>query len=260
MRRWRPFWAICGIATMMMVLSFLLPLISIVILSISPDLKGFSEHLTMKWYTMKLNDVLSSLLITVKIGVGASFLSTLFTLPAAYALVKRDFIGRRILDQAIIVPNLIPAVVFGLALLQFVNGLGLKGLPPLLIMILIHSVIVIPFVGRPIIAALQHFDKSIEEAAMTLGANEVRTFRDIIFPLIIPGIISGLYLAFARSIADFIITMFFITPDFIPLSVRVFQSTSYGIPQVTAAIAVTLLIASSAFILTGRVLFKVDIQ
>jgi ABC-type spermidine/putrescine transport system permease subunit II len=244
----------------MIVLSFILPLLSIVILSFSPDLKGFPEDITLKWYGMKLEDVLDSLLITTIIGIGAAVLSTLFTLPAAYALVKRDFIGRRILDQAIIIPNLIPAVVFGLALLQFFHGVGLNGLPPILIMIFIHSIIVIPFVGRPIIASLQQFDKTIEEAAMTLGANEIRTFRDVIFPLILPGIISGMYLAFARSIADFIITMFFITPDFIPLSVRVFQSTSYGIPQVTAAIAVILLIASTGIILTGKVLFKVEIQ
>lgn len=244
----------------MMALSFILPLIFTIGQSISGTLSVFPSQLTLKWYTLKFEAVISSLGVTLLIAICASLLSLIYTLPVAYTLVKRKYPLRGMIDQAIILPILIPGIVYGLALMQFFKSVGLSRMPPYLILIIIHSVLVIPFIARPLIASLQQIDHALEEAAMTLGADEVRTFFDIIIPTIAPGILSGLLLAFARSSGDFIITLFFITPDFIPLSVRVFQSTSYGIPQITSAIAVTLMIVSIGYILISRTLFRVELQ
>jgi len=260
MKQQRFFLTFCTIGTLLMALSFVIPLVATVLQSFSSTLSVIPEQFTLKWYTLKFNSVIGSLGVTLLIAVCSSILSLLYTLPAVYAVARRDFRGRGLLNQMLILPILIPGIVLGLALMQLFKGAGLPPITPLLVLIVIHSVMAIPFIARPLNASFRQADVTLEEAAKTLGADEIVTFRDVIIPSITPGILSGLFLAFSRSTGDFVVTLFFATPDVVPLSVRVYQSTSYGLPQLTSAVTVTLLVVSLAYVLVSTLVLKVDLQ
>jgi spermidine/putrescine transport system permease protein len=98
-----------------------------------------------------------------------------------------------------------------------------------------HIAFMVPFVTLVVQARLQGFDKSYEEAAMDLGANEWTTFRRVTFPMILPGVLSGALLAFTLSLDDFVITFFTNGPGSTTLPIYVYGLLRRIItPQVNA--------------------------
>ena len=121
-------------------------------------------------------------------------------------------------------------------------------------MILAHISFMIPFVTLVVQARLQGLDKSYEEAAMDLGANEWITFQRVTFPMILPGILSGALLAFTFSIDDFIITFFTNGPGSTTLPIYVYGLLRRVItPQLNALSTVWILIVLTVVFLIRRV-------
>ena len=113
-----------------------------------------------------------------------------------------------------------------------------------------HIAFMVPFVTLVVQARLQGFDKSYEEAAMDLGANEWTTFRRVTFPMILPGIMSGALLAFTLSLDDFVITFFTNGPGSTTLPIYVYGLLSRIItPQVNALSTVWILVVFIAVLL-----------
>ena len=127
-------------------------------------------------------------------------------------------------------------------------------------MIIAHVSIAIPYTARPIIAGFEQLDQGLEEASSTLGAKPFRTFVKIILPMLIPSVLAGGIIALARSLNDFIITIFLVQPDYVPLAVQVYRTTQYGIPQLTSAMGVVLLIFSVAFATVAELLFRIEVE
>jgi spermidine/putrescine transport system permease protein len=124
----------------------------------------------------------------------------------ALALVRYQFRGRKLSNLLIIIPMATPEVVIGAALLSLFIFYGFAlGFTTLLIA---HVMFSISFVVVVVRSRLIGFDRSLEEAAMDLGASPFTTFRTITLPLILPGIIAASLLAFALSIDDFVISNF----------------------------------------------------
>ena len=120
--------------------------------------------------------------------------------------------------------------------------------------ILAHISFMIPFVTLVVQARLQGLDKSYEEAAMDLGANEWITFQRVTFPMILPGILSGALLAFTLSIDDFIITFFTNGPGSTTLPIYVYGLLRRVItPQLNALSTVWILIVLTVVFLIRRV-------
>lgn len=164
-----------------------------------------------KWTT---NDrALSAYKLTFGASFCAALLNTVFGVLTAWVLVRYDFFGKRFLDALVDFPFALPTAVAGLTLAELFSSNGWIGklLEPLgfkLVFSPIGVIIALTFVGMPFVIrtlqpVIESLDKEIEEAAAILGASRLRTFISIIFPTLLPTIITGFSLAFARAIGEY---------------------------------------------------------
>jgi len=176
---------------------------------------GFSTE----WYTaLTQNDQLlesarNSLLVALITTIVATAIGTL----TALAMSRYRFKLRTTFDANLYLPIVIPEIVLGIALLLFFNQalfpfinnlLGIKLTTGLHTITLSHIAFDIPFVYVIVRARLADFDRTLEEAAADLGADEWQTFKRVTLPLLMPGIIGGALMAFTLSLDDYLITVF----------------------------------------------------
>ena len=171
---------------------------------------------------------------TLIIAVTTSLVATTIGTMAALALQRYSFPFKGFSEATLYVPIVIPEIVMGIGILVFFSAvftwvnstLGLSGSNRLslglLTVIVAHIAFSVPFVIMVVRARLHGFDKSLEEAAADLGANEWITFRRVTLPLIAPGVMSGALLAFTLSLDDFIITFFTTGPGATTLPIYVY--------------------------------------
>ncbi|MUG65394.1 sulfate ABC transporter permease subunit CysT [Paenibacillus campinasensis] len=157
--------------------------------------------------------VLASYRISLGTAAIAAGVNTVLGLLLAWVLVRYDFPGKRLWDALIDLPFALPTAVAGVALtaIYSANGwigsllapLGIKAaFTPLGITIALMF-IGIPFVVRTVQPVLQDAERDVEEAAATLGAGRWRTFRAVILPTLVPSLLTGFALAFARGIGEY---------------------------------------------------------
>lgn len=216
------------------------------------------------WYCdlAKNDDVLEAAGNTLTIAVTATIISTIIGTMAALALQRYDFKIKPFSQLALYIPIVIPEIVMGIGILslfsQFFgwmnNTFALTGDARLSLgmatVTVSHIAFMVPFVTLVVQARLQGFDKSYEEAAMDLGANEWTTFRRVTFPMILPGVLSGALLAFTLSLDDFVITFFTNGPGSTTLPIYVYGLLRRIItPQVNALSTVWILVVFTAVLL-----------
>ena len=216
------------------------------------------------WYCelAKNRDVAEAAGNTLTIAFTATIISTVIGTMAALALQRYNFKMKPFSQLALYIPIVIPEIVMGIGILtlfsQFFgwanNALHLAGNARLSLGIatvtMSHIAFMIPFVTLVVQARLQGFDKSYEEAAMDLGANEWTTFRRVTFPIILPGIMAGALLAFTLSLDDFVITFFTNGPGSTTLPIYVYGLLRRIItPQVNALSTVWILVVFTAVLL-----------
>lgn len=180
------------------------------------------------------NDVLDATRNTLLIAITSTIVATIIGTMAALALQRYQFPFKQVSEATLYVPIVIPEIVMGIGILVFFSAvfgwvnssLGLRGdarfSMGLITVIVSHIAFSVPFVIMVVRARLHGFEKSLEEAAMDLGANEWVTFRRVTLPLIAPGVMSGALLAFTLSLDDFIITFFTTGPGATTLPIYVY--------------------------------------
>jgi sulfate/thiosulfate transport system permease protein len=156
-------------------------------------------------------------LASYQLTFGASFLGALvngfFGSVVAWVLVRYRFPGRSIVDALVDLPFALPTAVAGITLTaiysangwigQVIEPLGLKvAFTPLGVLVAL-TFIGLPFVVRTVQPVLQDLDKEVEEAATTLGANRWQTIRAVIMPELWPALLTGMAMAFARSVGEY---------------------------------------------------------
>ncbi len=188
------------------------------------------------WFCVlfKNREALNAAKNTLTIAFTSTVVSSIIGTMAALALQRYRFPAKPFSEAALYIPIVIPEIVMGIGILvlfsttfTWLNGLlGLTGDRRLSLglgtVILSHIAFSIPFVALVVRARLHGFDKSVEEAAMDLGANEVTTFWRVTLPIIAPGVLSGALLAFTLSLDDFIITFFTSGPGSTTLPIYVY--------------------------------------
>lgn len=202
----------------------------------------------------KDGDVIEAAGNTLTIAFTSTLISTLIGTMAALALQRYEFKLKPFSQLSLYIPIVIPEIVMGIGILTLFSqlfgllnsSLGLTGdsrfSMGLGTVIVSHIAFSVPFVTLVVQARLQGFDKSFEEAAMDLGANEWTTFRRVTFPMILPGILSGGLLAFTLSLDDFVITFFTNGPGSTTLPIYVYGLLRKIItPQVNALSTVWIL-------------------
>src|SRR6185503_718022 len=152
-----------------------------------------------------------------KLTLGASFIAAcanaVFGSLLAWVLVRYRFPGQRFIDGLVDFPFALPTAVAGLTLAnlfsqngwlgQFLVPYGIKGAFSPLGVVIALTFVGMPFSVRTLQPVLENFDRSVEEVAATLGSNRLRTFVQIIMPALLPTIITGFALAFARALGEY---------------------------------------------------------
>lgn len=210
----------------------------------------------------KNDDVLEAAGNTLTIAFTATIIATTIGTMAAIAMQRYDFKLKPFSQLSLYIPIVIPEIVMGIGILTLFSQLfgwanttfGLTGDARLSLglatVTVSHIAFMVPFVTLVVQARLQGFDKSFEEAAMDLGANEWTTFRRVTFPMILPGVLSGALLAFTLSLDDFVITFFTNGPGSTTLPIYVYGLLRRIItPQVNALSTVWILIVFVAVLL-----------
>jgi sulfate/thiosulfate transport system permease protein len=165
------------------------------------------------WQTLASSRVLAAFRVSFGTAFVAAAVNAVFGLIVAWVLVRYTFPGRRIVDSLIDLPFALPTAVAGIALTalyagngwlgQFLEPLGIKiAFTPLGIVVALIF-IGLPFVVRTVEPVLQDLDAEVEEAAATLGARRWQAFCRIILPAILPALLTGFALAFARGLGEY---------------------------------------------------------
>ena len=170
------------------------------------------------------------------------------SLPAAYALVRYQIPGRRVIFSILQLSLYVPGAVLGLALLLTYtftyNAVSMWGL------VLAMAVGSFPLMLTPIVVALKDLPLSFEEAAQCLGASSWQTYRKIVFPLIGPGVSAGLLLTFIIVFNEYLVTLFVHPTDLETAPLRVFNLVrTNGLAPSTSALAVTMQLVSFAAVI-----------
>ncbi len=153
------------------------------------------------WAEFQLGDVLT---VTFQIVFLVVFLSGLIGVPAAYALARHDFPGKKLVMLLFLLPLLVPPITFGIPLATVLYRTGLAG--SMSGVVLANLVPTVPFVILVMIPFIEQIDTKIEAAARVFGANTFKLFIHILLPLLMPGILAALLLVLVRTIAMFELT------------------------------------------------------
>lgn len=210
---------------------------------------GFS----LKWYGKLLqNDqMLGAAWVSIKIAFFTATAAVILGTLAALVMTRmRRFPGKTLFGALITAPLVMPEVILGLSILMMFMSLGgLIGLAPrgILSIWIAHVTFTLAFVTVVLSSRMAELDKSLEEAAMDLGANRVKVFFLITLPIIAPAIISGWLLAFTLSLDDVVVASFVSGPSSTTLPMVVFSSARRGLnPQVNALATIMIVVVSMA--------------
>ena len=240
--------------TAMIYLFLYLPIAVIVAYSFNTSKRNIVfEGFTFDWYSKLLNNqaLLESYRNTLLVGAASTIIATVIGTLASYGVSKYKFRGKGIIDTLLYIPVVIPEIVLGISLLALFN---LSNIPMgLASLIIAHATFSIPFVVFTVNARFAGFDKSVEEAAMDLGANRIKTFLTVTLPIIMPGVISGAFLAFTLSVDDIIISFFTTGPGSNTFPLKVMELTKTGVtPDVYALTTIVLIVTIVLVVVTQR--------
>ncbi|MCZ0873124.1 iron ABC transporter permease [Peribacillus sp. AS_2] len=248
------------------VIILLLPHFTILLLSLVPDgtwtFQTYPTVFNVENYRLLFEDpnIFKPLRNSLLMAFIATLANLVFGVIASYVLVKRKFVGKSFVDILVMIPWALPATVIGMNLIFAFNEPSIFSFGQILvgtfwILPLAYFIRHIPLVVRSTNAVLEQLDDSIEEAARNLGAKWFYTFRRVIFPIIMPGVLSGTLLAFIESVGEFPTSVLLYTISNRPISIEIMnqlrmfnmgQAAAYGMIQITL-IVIVLFISNKFF-------------
>ena len=235
-------------ATMLFVLAPLLVAVSISF-SEAPFASFPPQGFTFDWYTQVLTDpdFIDSATLSIALALAATLASVTLGLPAAVALARTSLPGASLLQALLLSPLIFPVLITGLALLQFYSAANMQRATWNLFFA--HTLVTLPYVVRTVTASLQLVDRSLEEAARTLGAGRWRVFRRITIPQIAPGVAAGALFAFMVSLDNYPISMWLSDAQAVPLPILLFQNmTRVFDPSIAAMASLMILVGAAAVV------------
>lgn len=219
------------------------------------------------WKAVTSPQVVAAYKVTFGVSFYAALTNALFGFIVAWVLTRYQFPGRKLVDALVDLPFALPTAVAGIALTalyspngwlgQFFYPLGLETAYSTTGIYIALTFIGLPFVVRTLQPVLEVFDHEVEEAGASLGAGRIRVFFTIIIPALIPAMLTGFALAFARAIGEYGSVIFIsgnqpMKTEIVPLVIVKFLE-NYNYPQATA-VACVMLIASFVLLLIVNVL------
>jgi putrescine transport system permease protein len=229
------------------------PMLSLVIYSFNESrLVTVWSGFSVKWYFELFEDsqMMSAAWVSIQIAFMTACLAVVLGTMAALVMTRmRRFPGKTLFGGLITAPLVMPEVITGLSILLLFISLGdvigIGARRGMMTILIAHVTFCMAFVTVVVSSRLSELDRSLEEAAMDLGANRLKVFFVITLPIIAPALISGWLLAFTLSLDDLVIASFVSGPSSTTLPMKVFSSVRLGVSPKVNALATLLILAVS---------------
>jgi len=254
-------WAFNGVAGGVLVF-ILLPLFFVTWLSFfRQEIPSFPpDGYSLKWYSViwsnpKFTD---GFILSMQVAIGATIAGLALGVPAALCIARFRFLGREPLNNLLLLPLVVPGIVLGTAIYVFHVELQIMFPDAPIIgsigaLIAAHVLLVIPWSVRLVSASLVGLDRSIEEAALSLGATPFQAFFRITLPVIRPGIVAAALFGFVVSFGNLEMTLFLVGAGRTTLPIAILQYLEWKIDPTIAAVSVLqILLIATAMIITDR--------
>jgi putative spermidine/putrescine transport system permease protein len=231
-----------------LVLLFLIaPVLAIVPLSFNaePYFSYPMPGLSLQWYRDFFGNARwrDALILSLELAACVTVLATALGTVAALGLSRTSLPWRGVILGMLILPMMVPVIITAVSVFMFYGYFGLIGTFPGLV--LAHTVLAVPFVVITVTATLTTFDWSLDRAAQGLGATPMLSFRKVILPLIMPGVVSGALFAFVISFDEVVVALFLSSAEQRTLPKQMFSGIREMIsPTITAAATVQIIIST----------------
>jgi len=214
---------------------------------------------TLRWFAhiFDQNNFVSGFLTSLQVGIAAMIGGLLLGIPASLVLARRRFRGRETLNTLLLLPLVVPGIVAGTAIYVFQIEVEIATELPLLGslvgLVLAHIMITIPWTVRLLTASLAGVDRSIEEAALNLGATPLKTFWRVTLPAIKPGIVAAALFSFIVSFGNLEMTLFLVAPGQTTLPIAILQYLQWRIdPTIAAVSLLQIALIAAGMLITDR--------
>ena len=236
-----------------------LPIAVVVLYSFNANAGRYPNAFTgfsLQYYRGLLRDtkgLLAALRTSLRLALCSCGISAVLGTLGAVGMSRRRLRMQSSFETLAILPIMVPEIILGMAFLTLFTALGLKF--GMLTLTLAHVTFCTPYIFLIVKGRLNGIDPSLAEASHDLGAGEVRTFFEVTLPLIMPGVLSGVMLAFAMSMDDFVISFFVNGSTTTTLPLLIYSSVKVGVSLQVNALS-TLMLAVVALALAGRQLLR----
>jgi ABC-type spermidine/putrescine transport system permease subunit II len=248
MRRWTP--SLLRLYVGLICVWLLMPIVIVVILAFSGDgyLHFPPSSLSLRWFDRFFGDVQwqRAMLSSVIIGAIACVVSTTIGFFAAYAFLRVEFPGKKLLLSMMLTPIIVPNIITAIAMYYLAGKLHLIG--NFVFLGLCHAVIALPIVLLILLSALRAVDPNLERAALGLGSSRLRMFVRVVLPIALPGVMSAALFAFLASFDELLISLFLAGVRSQTLPVRIWNSLNLQVEPTIAAVS-AFLVAMTCVIL-----------
>jgi ABC-type spermidine/putrescine transport system permease subunit II len=210
---------------------------------------------SLQWYLRFFSspDWMRATWLSFEIAILVAIVATVLGTLASLGMVRGDFKGKGLISAFIISPMILPYVIIALTSYFFLARFRLVGSQ--IGLMLIHTVIAVPIVFIIVSNNLKNFDVTLEKAALIMGANRIRTFFKVTFPLIRVGVLSAAFFSFLISFDELIIVLFIGGVKVVTLPRRMWEGLRHEIDPTITAVA-TVLILFSVLILMTIMMFQ----
>lgn len=235
------------------ILFFYIPLLILIIYSFNEGKGMVWKGFSLKWYRELFthsDNIWKAFKYSLVIALTSSLVSTIIGTFGAIALKWFDFKGKNYLKNLSVLPLVVPDIIIGVSLLIMFATINFK--LGIITIFIAHTTFNIPYVLFILLSRLDEFDYSVVEAAYDLGASNKQTLTKVIFPMLLPAIISGFLMALTLSFDDFVITFFVSGPGSSTLPLRIYSMIRLGVSPVINALSVLLIIISVILTLSTK--------
>jgi spermidine/putrescine transport system permease protein len=253
--RWA--WRLTGFVTLCVYIFMFAPIVATVILSFNASMFGGfpMTGFSLQWYAklMTNEQVLTAFRTSLWIALVTSAVTTAVGVVTAFALVRFEFRGKQALSTLVILPALVPETILGVGLLVLIKAIDQPR--TMLLLVLGHILLAVPYVVLITQARMVGIRRVYEEAALSLGASRVSSFREITLPLLIPAVVGGALLAFTISFDNTSASLFWRPAGVETMPTQILSMLKISIsPEINALGTVMILVTVGIPLLGGLIL------
>jgi ABC-type spermidine/putrescine transport system permease subunit II len=224
----------------------LLPLFIVVAISFTAGaaVEFPPSGISLRWfdYIAHRPEFVSGTLNSLLLAAVSTVLALALGVLAALAMVRYRFPGKAVLEALFLAPLVVPSLIIGVSLVYFFSSIHFTDSFQRLV--LGHLILTVPYTIRSVSATLYGLDPAYEEVSRVMGAGDFRTFREVLLPMLRPGIVVAALFGFIVSFGNFNVSIFLINGNTVTLPVRIFTYMGFQFDPSVAAVSTVLLVAT----------------